>query len=277
MQNFKTKLYGLISLCLLILLAMPAAQADDDDDNGSESAISYEASVLYNSRYIDDGEEELEEGGVYTPEVTMYINDLDIAGLNIQGVYVGAWWAISDAADEESDYTETNLYIGKTWEWDNLEFELSYTYLHFSEDEEGEEDEGENGEEEGEEEEEDEASEDHEFFASVGYEFPWLETELGYVHSTVADGGAIELELSSELELGPVTIEPYAEAMVDFGFVSDEYDGLNHIEVGLEFEVPISETVSLGMYLAHSFAEENLTRDGGEDKTWGGIGLQLEL
>ena len=246
MNNFKKQTFNIVALSLSLLVFCACAYADDHNENSN--GISVEASIFYHNKYIDEGMRELEDGGIFTPEFVVEFE-------NFHNFYIGAWWALAD----DEDFTETNLFIGKTFEWDDMSLEFAYIWIH--------------------EDEEDGSEEDHELEAVFSCDcLPWnITPEVGYVYSTKQDGGALEIELGKEIEMEYFSIEPYIETLVDFGYVSDEYDGLNHIAVGLEVSIPISDEVSLGIYGAHSFAEENIRREGEDDKTWGGIGLEFEI
>lgn len=243
------KKHHLLSLGLLLVLSMSCVYATEN-----ESKVSAEVSLLYHNKYISDGKDDLPNSGIYTPEIVVNFEDFYIGDVNFKNFYVGGWWAIGDS----EHYTETNLFIGKTFEWENLSLDLSYTWLNFAPDDE----------------------DDHELVAAASCDcIPWLTPEVGYVYSTVADGGALELGLSKDIEMETFSMTPYALAMFDFGYVTEEYDGLNHIEVGLELSIPINDVMSIQAYFAHVFAEENLTREpeGYDDETWGGIGLKLDI
>ena len=265
-----------VALSLVLFLSSAFAVADDHADEGGVSA---EVGFFYHNKYIDEGARELEDGGIFSPSFTLEFEDFHIGETKLPDFYVGGWWAVGD----DEDFTETNLFIGKVFEWNNYSLDFSYTWLNTDEEEEEEDENGDNGDNGNDDanghEEEDEADEDHELLVVFSCEecIPFVTPEIGYVYSTEADGGAVEIELSKEIEMGSITLEPFAEALIDFGYVTDEYDGLNHIVVGLEVSIPIHDQVNLEIYGAHSFAEENIRREGGEDHTWGGIGLEFEM
>ena len=268
MYIFKKKIAYLLGLGLSLIFFSFFAYADDDNEN--ESGVSVEAALFYHNKYIDEGMNEIPGSGIFTPEFVAEFEDVRIGDIKIPDFYIGGWWAIG----ESENFTETNLFIGKVLEWEDFSLGFSYTWIHEDEDE----DEAE-GEAEGGAEGEEESNEDHEFEVALECDcLPWgFASGAAYVYSTEMDGGAFEVELGKEIEMEYFSIEPYVEALVDFGYVNDEYDGLSHIELGIEVSIPLNDVVSLEMYGAHSFAEENIRRVGGEDQTWGGIGLEFEM
>jgi len=98
-------------------------------------------------------------------------------------------------------------------------------------------------------------------------------------YSTEADGAFLELSLRSEITLcsGQLVIEPYVLEGVDFGYASKDYDGPNHIQVGLDWTFPLTEQVEIVGAIAHSWALRDVAKDGMGDETWAAIGLALAL
>ncbi len=261
MHYFNKKALYLLSLSILLMLSIPSAHAGEH-----ESKVSGEVAFSYHNKFVEDGLNEIPGDSIFTPEFVFELEGIHIGNFEIPSFFVGGEWVIA----ETQDFTESNLFIGKAWEWEDFSLEFSYTWIHEEEDE--EEEENGNGHEE-------EENEDHEFVLSLACEcLPWeITPEIAYIYSAEVDGGAFEVELAKEIEMEHFSIEPYVAALIDFGYVSEEYDGLNHIAVGLAVSVPLNDSVSLKMYGTHSFAEENVRREGGDDQTWGGIGLEFEI
>ncbi len=249
MHYFKKKALCLLSLSMLLMLSIPYAYADEN-----EKKVSGEFAFSYHNKHVEEGMNELGDS-VFVPELVLEFQGIHIGDVEIPSFFVGSELVIA----ESEDFNETNLFIGKVWEWDDFSLEFSYIWIHEDEDGEGE--------------------DDHEFVLGLSCEcLPWeITPEIAYVYSDDAGGSAIEVELAKEIEMEHFSVEPYVGALVDFGYVSDEYDGLNNILVGLAVSIPLGDTVSLTMYGTHSFAEENLRREGLDDQTWGGIGLEFEI
>ena len=247
MHYFNRKTYHLLSISLLLILSIPFAYAGE-----RENKVSAEAAFLYHNKYISDGKNDLPGSGIWTPEFVINFEELHIGNATLKNLYAGVWWAIG----ESEDYTETNLFVGKVFEWEHFSLDLSYTWLNFSPDNE----------------------DDHELVATASCDcIPWLTPEISYVYSTEIDGSAVELVLAKDIEAESFSMTPYALAEFDFGYVTEEYDGLNHIEVGLEISLPLNDAVSLQGYASHAFVQENLRREGYDNETWAGIGLQIDI
>ena len=262
MFKFKKNVVYLLCIGLSLILSSAFVHADDDDENG----VSGELEIYFSNKFIEEGESEIPGRAVMTPELEIEFEGLNIGDFEVPSFFIEAEMAIA----ESENLRESEVSIGKEWEFNNFSMALGYTWVYEDEEEEGEEEEGE-GEED---------PNDHEFFLGLSCEecLPFeIVPNLSYVHSTEADGGMVEIELAREIEMERFSIEPYVGALIDFGYVNDEYDGLNNILVGVAVSIPLTDAISLGAYATHSFAEENLRREDGEDQTWGGIGLEFEL
>ena len=278
MFKFKKNVVYLLCIGLSLILCSAFVHADEHEDDENGNGVSGELEIYFSNKFIEEGESEIPGRAVMTPELEIEFEGLSIGDFELPSFFIEAEMAIA----ESENLRESEVSIGKEWEFNNFSMALGYTWVY--EDEEEEEDMG--GTMGGAmggammEEEEDEESNDHEFFLNLSCEecLPFeIVPDLTYVHSTEADGGMIEIELAREIEMERFSIEPYVGALIDFGYVNDEYDGLNNILVGVAVSIPLTDAISLGAYATHSFAEENLRREDGEDQTWGGIGLEIEL
>ena len=254
MFKFKKNVVYFLCISLSLILCSAFVHADDDDDENG-NGVSAEFEMFFSNKFIEEGESEIPGRAVMTPELEIEFEGVHIGDFELPSFFIEAEAAIA----ESEDFRESELSIGKEWEFDNFSMTLGYTWVYEDEDGDGE--------------------DDHEFFLGLSCEcLPFeIVPDLSYVHSTEADGGMIEVELAKEIEMEYFSIEPYVGAIIDFGYVSDEYDGLNNILVGLAVNIPLTDAVSLGMYATHSFAEENLRREDEGDQTWGGIGFQVEM
>ena len=285
MFKFKKNLVYLLCIGLSLILFSSFVHADDDDDENG-NGVSAEFGVFFSNKFIEEGISEVPGQAVMTPEL-----EIEFEGLHIGDFEVPSFFIEGELAMVESEnLRESELSIGKEWEFDNFSMTLGYTWVYEDEEEEEEgdmrdpdddddDDEMRDPDDDDDDDEEEEEPNDHEFFLGLSCEcLPFeIVPDLTYVYSTEADGGMIEIELAREIEMEHFSIEPYVGAIIDFGYVSDEYDGLNNIFVGLAVNVPLNDAISLGMYATHSFAEENLRRDGHDDQTWAGIGLEIEM
>lgn len=73
-------------------------------------------------------------------------------------------------------------------------------------------------------------------------------------------------------------LTPAAMYVWDFGYWTKAFDGPNHWQVQLDFAFALSEHWSMFGYYAHSFALEDIKREGlGDgDLDWWGVGLSFE-
>ena len=274
MFMFKKNIVYLLCIGLSLILCSAFVHADEHDDD--ENGVSAELEVYFSNKFIEEGISEIPGRAVMTPELEIEFEGLSIGDFEVPSFFIEAEMAIA----ESENLRESEVSIGKEWEFDNFSMTLGYTWVYEDEEEEEEEDMG--GAMGGtmDEDEEEEESNDHEFFLGFSCEecLPFeIVPDLSYVYSTEANGGMVEIELAREIEMDHFSIEPYVGALIDFGYVSDEYDGLNNILVGVTVSIPLTDAISLGAYATHSFAEENLRREGHDDQTWGGIGLEIEL
>ena len=259
MHYFNNKAHCLL-FSLLLILSVPFAYADEH-----ESKVSGEFEFFFHNKFVEEGINEIPGRAIVKPELEIEFEGIHIGDFEVPSFFIEAELAIA----ESEDLRESELSIGKEWEWDNFSMVLGYTWKYEDEEEE------ENGEEE-----EEEEPNDHEFFLGLSCEecLPFeIVPDLTYTYSAEADGGMIEIDLAKEIEMDHFSIEPYVGALIDFGYVTEEYNGLNNILVGLAVNIPLNDTISLGMYATHSFAEENLRREDFDDQTWGGIGLEFDI
>ena len=285
MFKFKKNVVYLLCIGLSLILLSSFVHADGHDEDEDENGVSAEFEVFFSNKFIEEGISEIPGRAVMTPELEVEFEGLNIGDFEIPSFFIEAEMAFA----ESENLRESELSIGKEWEFDNfgmirgpISMTLGYTWVYEDEEEEGEEDEEGEGDmrDDDDDDEEGEDPNDHEFFLGFSCEecMPFeIVPDLTYVYSTEADGGMIEIELAREIEMEHFSIEPYVGALIDFGYVSDEYDGLNNILVGVAMNIPLTNAISLGAYATHSFAEENLRRDGHDDQTWAGVGLEIEM
>ena len=97
-----------------------------------------------------------------------------------------------------------------------------------------------------------------------------------YIYTTNTNGGLLALILESEIEIGGLTLAPYVTAKFDYGYATEDYDGLNHIEAGIAWSRPLPKDVEMTIYAAYLSAQENLRRDDEDNNYfWGGISFSL--
>lgn len=231
---------GLTSALLLglSLLTIPPGAAQD------ARGVCWNLSALWESKYVSEGRNNLDDGGMVSYEVCAEWSSFNL----------GVWYALGDS----ENYQELNLYAGYTFELGPFEGCVSYTRLEFPEDD----------------------AHDNE----LGLGWAWFildQISIGadYYYSTEADGGFLEWSLRGALDLfeGRLAMEPYILEGFDFGYASDEYDGPNHLQVGLDVSFALTDAIELTGYLAHSWAHEDVKRAGLGDLTWGGFGISAQF
>ena len=206
----------------------------------AEDTFEWSFNTLWESRYVAEGRDELDEGGLFSTEVS----------LGYGGFEFGAWAAVADSVH----YQQLDLSLAYGNEFKGVSWSLGYTHLEF---EPGSED-------------------DDELAAELETELP-AEVIIGaaLVYSLEADGSFLELTASRSFEFleGGLTLTPYGLYAFDFGYRTEDYDGANHIQFGIECEYALTEDLSLIAYAAHSFAQEDVEREGLGDLSWVGFGL----
>ncbi|MEX0330826.1 MAG: hypothetical protein AB3N64_05325 [Puniceicoccaceae bacterium] len=219
-------------LHLLVLTCLPVSQTVADVPVGY--------GLLWESRYVSEGRDNLEEGGLLSGEIDIGWKDL-VAGI---------WFAVGDSVS----YEELNLYLEYGFEIGILEAHTGYTRLEFTADNES----------------------DNEVHFGVAYgEIPHLVCGATYTYSTGADGGFLELFVSTDISLleGRLVVEPYLLQAIDFGYASKEHDGLNNFQAGLAIHCPLGHKSSLFCSLNHSWAQKDVENDGLGDVSWVGLGV----
>jgi len=202
----------------------------------------FSSSVMWDSKYVSEGRDNFESGGLFSVSATY-----DLPNISLE-----LW--LADA--EDNSYDELNLSVAYTQEIHGAAVYIAYTRLEFMDDSES----------------------DNELAA--GLSFPLinsLTSSLDYVYSTEAEGSFVDISLRGEYALTgeKLTISPFLTQSFDFGYATDQHDGANNFQAGIEFGLSISDRLELFGYLAHSWAQEDVKRDEGGDISWGGLGLAI--
>ncbi len=206
----------------------------------------------FDSMYLAEGRDDLGEGGLLYSEFAGEFGPTSF----------GVWFADGT----EVDYNEVNLFAEVGFDLtETLSGYVGFTYLAFFEPDDNTED------------------------SEVGFGFAyaprdWIETTADYVYSFDAEGGFVELAVASPQSLAEsLVVTPYALLGLDFGYRTEENDGLNHFQIGVDLEFAVTEFLSVGGYVAHAIAlddideEEKATGEDIGDNTAGGIFVTLSL
>ncbi len=197
--------------------------------------------ILWESLYVSQGRNNLEEDGLYSLDLSAALSDRPSFLL---------WYAIGDS----DAYQELNLSLEHAFSIADFESHIGYTRLEFFESDEH----------------------DNELYAGVAYTgFPWVTPAVDYIYATEARGSYIEISLQSDISLfgERLILSPYLFNSFDLGYSTEDHDGPNHFQAGLEALIPLTETLQLSGYIAQSLAQEDVQKDDQGDLTWGGVHL----
>ena len=236
-QSVSDRYFSLIALLIAYGLAPLPAMAAEAPD--------YSVTTLWENKYVSEGRDNLDNAGLFSIEGT----------IDWQQTSVGVWLA----RGESGSYEELN--ISMTYDFDLGPFAayIGYTRLEFFEDD---------------------PDGDNEIGLDIAVNgLSWLTPAIDYVYSADSDGGFLELSLRSEITSfhEQLTLEFYVLEGFDFGYASEGYDGPNHLQVGIDFIVILTDRLNLVGSLAHSWAHEDIKRQGFDDLSWASVGLSAQF
>ena len=206
-------------------------------------SLASEISVTRESRYISEGRDNLQNGGIYTLQASHAVNNTGI----------GIW----TATGTEDDYDEGNAWVDFTLRFDSLELIPSYTFLAFSNN----------------------SANDHEF----GLSLVWNSDEdsgadIAYVYSNEADGSFWEASIWQNFRFyQSLTLSPYFAVGINSGYINNEHRGFNNSVFGLNVEYSIGRHLVLTAHAAYSRALNRKSGESLENESWTGIGLVFDL
>ncbi|MGX9462275.1 hypothetical protein ACWXWU_13720 [Shewanella sp. A14] len=208
--------------------------------------------IAWDNHYISEGRDNLEKGGIVWGVVNFEQNDLAV-------------YAVVGRADQVS-YVEWNLGVEYTIHLANdFDATIGYQRLAFYCDE---------------------HASDNEFFSSLTYNgFSWLVPAVNYTYATEAGGYFVELSLHSPWEINEqLTLTPYVVQGIDFQYSSEQHDGANHFQFGLEAEHKINDSMAVSAHISHSIAQEDIKQQapidgvqGSLDQTYAGVHFNLSF
>ena len=198
----------------------------------------------WQNKYVTEGRNNLDTGGIFSLDASTRWSNWSI----------GAWFAQGDS----EAYQEVNMYIEYTFDLHSIESNVSFTHLIFPQENEN----------------------DNEI--SIGLSYPHLGyvlPSIDYTWSSQADGGFLEISLSSDLSLAQskITLTPYILQAFDFGYATSDHDGPNNLQVGVGTNLQINNYLSFNLDLNHSWAQNDIDREGMDDVTWFNISLNLNI
>ena len=211
---------------------------------GSASAeIGYSLNIDLASQYVSEGRTNTENPFLST---TIESTFQDVTLGFFQGVAIG----------ENLQETNFSFHYGTDLA-EGLAFSIGYTHLEFT----------------------NEDASDNEVDVSLAYSFGDLwEASVVLVYSDEAEGYFAEAAISKGIDLYKgLTITPYTLVAFDFGFVTEEFDGGNHIQVGFELAYELNASVQTYLALHRSFALEDIEREGLSGEFWANVGVTWEF
>ncbi|MCL1051306.1 hypothetical protein L2755_16980 [Shewanella abyssi] len=215
------------------------------DDSGQVQAL---FDLGWDSNYISEGRDNLDKGGIYWATAAVQTESLSLYATVGRG--------------DSQDYTEWNFGIEYGFNLtDNLAGSVGYQRLEFYGDE---------------------RSFDNELFGVLEYAaVDWLVPSVSYTYSTEAAGYFVEVSIHSNWDLAEsFTVSPYITQGFDFQYVTEEHDGANHFQFGVEAEYEMPNHWVLSGHVSRSIAQEDIKLEarnnntkGSFDETYAGIHL----
>ncbi|QBF82844.1 hypothetical protein EXU30_09170 [Shewanella maritima] len=222
------------------LLPIAHAQAADADETNAVEANAVETSSVavsidlgYESKYISEGRNNLEDGGIS--------------------------WGMFSAQDGK---LTTYALVGRAAQQHYIEWQLGFEYAI----ELGADIEASVGyqrvEVYG-----DERESDNELFASATYTgSKWIEPSVEYTYSTENAGYFVEVSLQHHWQATEqLTISPYAIQGFDFQYATEHYNGPNHFQFGAELAYAISDSITINGHISRTIAQEDIKREYADD------------
>lgn len=230
-MNNSAQLLLLASLICFRAVAETSSTIDDPHSTNPpqgplENTADHVASLGWDSNYISEGRNNLNKGGIFWSSIMSQHENLTL-------------YAIAGRADS-MHYSEWNLGVEYTISLKaNLEINLGYQNIQSYGDE---------------------RFSDNELFSSLTYAgIEWLTPSLNYVYSLGARGYFIEAALHSSWHVSDsLTVTPYIAQAFDFKYVTEEHNGKNHFQFGIEVEYQYNQSIVLSGHISHTLAQEDI-------------------
>ena len=231
-----------IKMAPLILSIVSAASCTSLQANELEFGVD----LGWNSQYISEGRDNLESGGAYQAGAAVSSGDITAYAVVVRG--------------DSEHYIEYNF--GLEYELhlhEDLETIVGYQHLEFYGDD---------------------RDHDNEFFAQMAYTgVDWLVPSIAYTYSTEAGGYFVEVSLHSPWQLSErFSVTPYITQGFDFQYATEDHNGANHFQMGVEASYALSSNIAISAHFSHVIAMDDIKQEakadgyiGSLDESYGGI------
>ncbi|WP_040296974.1 hypothetical protein [Alcanivorax hongdengensis] len=203
------------------------------------SALEFQLMPAWDSKYASEGRNQLAKGGLYSLDAYLAHGDWGVE----------LWHGRGD----QTDYRETDATLEYVPSLGKLTPFVSITRLRSD------------------------PGRDYDSEVALGGEFllkPWLIPGIEATYSHQAEGTFVLLSLRTVKALSKtVSINGRLSQGLDYGYTSEAHDGPNHQQLDVTLSWQYAPRLSLFVAGHHSWAGEDVRRDGGGDLSWFGVGL----
>ena len=116
----------------------------------------------------------------------------------------------------------------------------------------------------------------HEFYLTTAYKgSSWVTPQIKTIYDTESEGYFVFATLMGDVEVNEhLSVHPYIEQGLDYGYIGEKHDGSNHLEFGVSATYHINSSMAVSGFVAHTISESELTDwNNGDrpDQTFGGV------
>lgn len=205
--------------------------------------LDIQAGLGLHSQYVAQGRSLLARG------------DLGQFDLLLEGQDIFAGLTHLDATD--TGYSETQWLVGFAQSLGRIDYELSLTHLQLRVP--GADD------------------TDNEIGAGLSYNLGEFTPFAVMTYSTGASAAFFDLGIAKDIDIGLGEISPYLMSGWNQGYIAGESEGLNHIQLGLDYSLSLSEMLEFTAYLATSQPLNQDSGDSTDSLFWGGVGVSYSF
>ncbi|MEZ9140084.1 MULTISPECIES: hypothetical protein [unclassified Shewanella] len=228
-------------LSIMTITALCSSHAKAED-------LEFAFNAGWDSKYVSEGRNNLDSGGIYQAGAAVTSGDLTTYATMVRG--------------DSEHYIEWNFGLEYALHLhEDIETVIGYQRLEFYGDE---------------------RSSDNEVFAVIAYTgVDWLIPSVAYTYATEAGGYFVEVSLHSPWHLTEqFTVTPYITQGFDFQYATEEHNGANHFQMGVEASYELSSNIAVSAHFSHSIAMDDIKEQakveglsGSLDESYAGIHL----